>query len=109
MSTVAFILGISFLLLGVSLYFFPTKKPNLFYGYRTARAIRDIKSWKIAQRYSSKWLLFNGICSMAIGISTIFIDYSERVLNNILIGCTLVILVLTIVFTERKLKNAPQQ
>jgi uncharacterized membrane protein len=101
MNTAALIFGLTFGISGLIMYFFPAKKPNAIYGYRTERSMSNIHNWKIAQRYSAQWFLLIAFGSFVIGL----INIAEDIQSQISIGWTILGVVLTIFFTEKKLKE----
>jgi uncharacterized membrane protein len=52
-----FSVGTVFLLTGSWMRFFPPKKINGLYGYRTTRSMRTQEAWDFAQRMSANWML----------------------------------------------------
>jgi uncharacterized membrane protein len=98
-------LGIVFLLLGMILYFFPPKKINFLYGYKTNNSMKSQQNWDFAQRFSS-------IKMMQCGIASILIYFTEKLFNldnsaktildfSVLLACIFYI----IFFTEKALKS----
>ena len=60
------LIGIIFLVLGTIFYFFPPKKINWLYGYRTSRSMKNQENWRFAQKYSSIKMLLSGFFLMLI-------------------------------------------
>lgn len=50
---ISFICGIAFLIAAGVQHFFPPKRINLFYGYRTAASMKSEERWQFAQKYST--------------------------------------------------------
>ena len=63
-----FTLQVGFIGFVVGLVFwrFPPKKINSVYGYRTPRSQKDIASWRFAQRFSAKLMVWTGLANMGI-------------------------------------------
>ena len=53
--------GIIFLIFGAVMYFFPPKKINGWYGYRTGGSMKIQKNWRFAQKYSAKVMMVFGL------------------------------------------------
>lgn len=70
-----FIVGALFLVVGATLYAFPPKKRNLFYGYRTPLSMRSQQAWDFAQTFSGLRMLEIGGCLMLISFYTLFLNY----------------------------------
>jgi len=102
---ISMFLGALFLFMGALLYFFPTKKPNMLYGYRTQRSMKDVKSWRFAQKYSSKIMIQAGVLFMLIALIGFFL----RVGNGLSAFIILVELAVACFFmiwkTENELKK----
>jgi len=49
----ALLFSITFLITAAILYFFPRKRINHFYGYRTPLSIRSQERWNFSQKYFS--------------------------------------------------------
>lgn len=91
------------LLVALILKFFPPKKINSFYGYRTQRSKQNIKNWKIANNYSANLLI---IISIFLIIVSIFFDTLALKHSKIIQSVLLVIsIILMIILTENKIKN----
>lgn len=66
--------GAIFILAGGVQYKYPPKSINALYGYRTARSMRDLTTWKFAQQYSAikmmqvgAWLCGLGALAWIVG------------------------------------------
>ncbi len=75
-SKVVFLLpGIAFLIVGLALFWFPPKKINNLYGYRTSRSRRNIESWNFAQRYSAKVTIWASLANIFVCLCGDFIAH----------------------------------
>jgi len=52
-----YLLGFLFLIIGLVFRFFPPRKINSFYGYRTSQSMQNQHKWDVAQKLSAKYLL----------------------------------------------------
>ncbi|WP_442264632.1 SdpI family protein [Tenacibaculum sp. ZS6-P6] len=76
MSPFLYVLSVNGLLFLFSLifHFFPPKKINSFYGYRTFRTMQNQKIWDFANGYFNKqFLLYSGISFLG-AIALVFIN-----------------------------------
>lgn len=83
---------------------FPPKQINMWYGYRTARSMRNQETWEAANSYANNFMLwlFVGISAIEIPL---FLYMSAE--HAALVGCGLLVvgLLLLVVYTERHLKE----
>ena len=94
-------IGVLTILAGFALRFFPAKKRNAIYGYRTRRSFHSQESWDFAQRSSGGWANEIGIISTGIGIVTYLLNTSSWL--PIVMGVLLLIAVIPI--TEERLRK----
>ncbi|MDX1278523.1 SdpI family protein [Oceanihabitans sediminis] len=97
--------GGAFILAGIIMHFFPPKKINSIYGYRTVRSMKNQNTWDFAQKYSAKLLL--GIGAALQLASTIYYLFTIEGLAQLIINACLIIGAVVFVFvkTENTLKN----
>ena len=70
---IPFVLGIVFLIIGIVLYFFPPKKINYIYGYRTSSSMENQEKWNFAQRYSAIKMIQGSLFLLAVsGLGLLF-------------------------------------
>lgn len=69
--------GISILIVAVIMYFFPPKKINWLYGYRTTSSMSSQAKWDFAQRYSSILMIKCGIFLILFGLIANFFPFSK--------------------------------
>lgn len=104
-----FILPIILIIIGLTFSKHAPKKINSFSGYRTERSMKNIETWKEANKYSAKLLLKYAIYLLSlITISLIFTFKSCALMAmvdilSILLGIGLVFAV--IIKTENHLKK----
>lgn len=99
------ILGLLLILLGTLLFFFPPKKINSTYGYKTPSSMSSQKKWDCAQRYSGKLMFFHGLILSIGNLLSQKAGISEAMQH--LVGVTLLFSGFGGLFflVERKLKN----
>jgi uncharacterized membrane protein len=94
-------IGAITILAGLALRFFPAKKRNAIYGYRSRRSFHSQESWDFAQRYSGGWAIVLGIVSTGIGAITYLLGTPRWI--PVFIGILLLIAVIPI--TEERLRK----
>ena len=88
----------------------PPKTINSYYGYRTRRSVRSQETWDFAHFYFGKLWLVCGLVSIPISLIPIclVLGKSEQVISMtglIVLGLQTLIMLVTILLTERALKN----
>ena len=88
----------------------PPKKINSVYGYRTRRSVRSQETWDFAHYYFGKLWLVCGLVSIPISLVSIclVLGKSEQVISVaglIVLGIQTLLLLVTILLTERALKK----
>ena len=71
------LVGLIILIVGLISYYFPPKKINDLYGYRTASSKKNQQTWDVANRFSA-------IYSIKAGIVILVASLIVRVLGNIM-------------------------
>ncbi|MDF2941757.1 MAG: hypothetical protein K0S01_615 [Herbinix sp.] len=96
--------------LGASLYNYPPKDIEDYYGYRTKRAMKSKETWKFAQKYAGKIWVITGVPTLAVSLF-VFLYCNAKFaanMNNIfllLLGIQLIIVMLPIPLVEHALKK----
>jgi uncharacterized membrane protein len=93
-----------FLALALVLYFFPARKINLIYGYRTARSMKNEETWKEGNQYSNR-LFFKITAVTLITQLVTFIVLDGVTSLFISMGVYLAGIVLSLILTEKHLKG----
>ena len=98
--------SIMFFVLGLVLFQFPPKKPNLFYGYKTPRACKNQQNWDFSQKYSGIKLAQGGGVLIFISILLMVLDIDHTPVGGLgYSGCLLVSVIYPIYATEKALKH----
>lgn len=71
--------GLIFILLGLLHRFFPAKKKNYFYGYRSPLAFKSSKSWEFAQSYAAKEIMKFGLLLILLSFIGEFVELNGRI------------------------------
>jgi len=64
------LIGLIYLLIGAIQYYFPPKRINYIYGYRTLSSQKNQETWDEANRYSAVYLIRAGILLIIAGCVT---------------------------------------
>ncbi|MFT6748685.1 MAG: putative membrane protein [Flavobacterium sp.] len=97
--------GIVFLIVGVIMYLFPPKKPNIFYGYRTTRSMNSLQAWQFSQKYAAAKMIQVSIALLIISLAGNWYTFTE-ISTNIVGTCILIsVIFYLIVSTELALKT----
>jgi uncharacterized membrane protein len=91
---------------GIIVWVFPPKKINHWYGYRTPKSMKSIENWNLANSYFPKvWVLSTLLFAPIYFVLIFYLDLSKQPYPLIAVGLTILIALLTIILTERKLKR----
>lgn len=99
--------GIIFIAVGLILYFFPPKKINGLYGYRTSSSMESQEKWDFAQKYSAKIMAIIGLFLIPISFYRPYIRLDEDQHTILGIFILLMTMIVMIVIVEKKLKKIP--
>ncbi len=83
--------------------YFPPKKINSLYGYRTSTSMKSQENWKLANSYSAHFFLISMSMLLAVSLFLVWINFDATILLAVLLVITIVLM---IVLTEKKLKEA---
>jgi len=97
--------GITIIILGMTMLKFPPKKINYFYGYRTPSSMKNQKNWDFAQIYSSHEFIKIGIALMIVSFASFM--FKQAFFSNPLYITSLIMItfIYGIVRTEYAIKN----
>jgi len=103
---VSLLCGIIFLPAAGLMYFYPPKKINPLYGYRSTRSMKSQESWDFAQRYSTVQMAKMAVFMIVIS----FVGYlfpEGQIMFNLIAGLVILLLGVAymIITTERELKK----
>jgi uncharacterized membrane protein len=97
------------LLAGCIQYFFPPKKINGLYGYRTANSMKSERHWKMAQVFSAKQLILLGTILLLLSPIGYFLTLKEEQLVFFFMTTMIIGVVVMLIRTERFLKKIPDE
>jgi uncharacterized membrane protein len=63
------LVGFIFFITGIIMMYFPPKKINGLYGYRTSSSMKNQQSWDEANRFSAIYMAKAGLVTIAVGIA----------------------------------------
>jgi len=100
-----FVLGLILLIVNVIFYFFPPKKINYLYGYRTSNSMRNQETWNFAQRYAAIRGLQGSVFLLAVSSLSAFFDIRPDVQIAIGVISILLFLIWIMYTTEKTIKT----
>lgn len=97
--------GPIFMLAGIVMLYFPPKKINSLYGYRTPSSMKSQERWSFAQEYSAKEMIKLG--GLLLLTSILGLIYQPTQSIAMIIGLALMILMVIVLFVrvERAIKK----
>lgn len=106
---ISVLLFVIYLITGLISYYFPAKKVNSFYGYRTPRSQKNQANWDYAQKMSSKVLIvFAFINLIALCLLSLILIHFQIAIDSIIPFQMILMVMLAIVMLiicERKLEK----
>ena len=102
---VATLVGTIYILAALISHFFPPKKINHLYGYRTVNSMKNQEQWDFAQKYSTIQMVKAGFLMVILSAIGFVIPLSENL--NLILGLSLAILItfLMIFSVEKAIKK----
>jgi hypothetical protein len=102
---ISLICGIGFLIAAAVQHFFPPKKINALYGYRTVASMKSQERWEFAQKYSTTQMFKVSVFMILISFTGYFFPDSvlARLIGSFII--TIAGVVYMFITTERELKK----
>lgn len=103
LSLITLLAGFVFTLCGIIFRFFPPRKINRLYGYRTHAAMRNEETWRLANRFAAGLMVQLGLLLAGVGVVTFLLPATP--LTGVFTGIGLVVLTafLQFYFTEKHL------
>lgn len=100
-----FLISIVFFTIGILLLFFPPKKINIFYGYRTSQSMKNKESWKLAQHYSSILIIKLSVLLFLCSLIGLFYEFKSE--TKLTISLLFLAFFVVVIFfkTEKTLKK----
>lgn len=102
------IVGIIILIAAFFYIKYQPKRVNSYYGFRTARSMKNDKNWEYSNKLAAKYMLVVGILSLIIGVPFSVYSKSEYAgMANMIV--TIIGLVAIIPIIDNKLKKLEQE
>jgi len=83
---------------------FPPKKINSIYGYRTSRSMKNQENWDLAQRFSSQFMLKQGLIMLLLAFILAVLPITTEVATLISLLLLVTSVINLFVQTEKRLK-----
>jgi uncharacterized membrane protein len=102
---VSLLCGVIFLIVALITYWFPPKKINPLYGYRTSSSMKSQERWDFAQRYSTMQMIKGALVMVVISLLGYFVPVSPDV--KFWVGIALLAAMVAYLFkgTEKAIKE----
>lgn len=97
--------GTFFLLTALLLKWFPPRKMNSLYGYRTSASMQSPEHWHFAQGYSTARMFEAAVLLLLLGSAYEFVPLTLQTRTGIGIAALLAVTIYIIVRTEYALKR----
>lgn len=106
-----FLVGFIFCVTGLVMYFFPPKKINHFYGYRTSTSMKSQEVWDFSQRVSSIRMIQLGLFLILVSSLKLFIpfDVGQELIASLVSIVIVVLLLFFLVESAIKKKFTNQE
>ncbi|MDP4178039.1 MAG: SdpI family protein [Bacillota bacterium] len=96
-----FIISIVYAIIGFFLIKFPPKKINMFYGWRTPSATKNIDNWNFANHYGGKLFLWTavilvllGVFEFILGCNKIITFSKSKVIDEIVVFSSIILIII---------------
>jgi immunity protein, SdpI family len=99
------IVGPVLTLAGFIVLYFPPKKINWLYGYRTFSSMKSQERWDFAQKYSARQLIKWSLILIAVAPSGLLFDFGRDLESVIAYLLIIVVAIIPIYRTEKALKR----
>ncbi len=102
---ISFFSGVLYIIMGVVLYYFPSKNVSYLYGYRSGNSMSSQERWAFSQKYSAKVMMCLGGVLMCFSLFGVCVDFGRGI--NVVLGISLLILscVILRIITEKAINQ----
>jgi len=97
--------GLIFTLTGLVMFYFPPKKINPFYGYRTTSSTKNIDRWHFAQKYAAKELIKFGLVLLICCLVSLAVSFTKQIPLGVALCIFIAIAALLIYRVELAIKK----
>jgi uncharacterized membrane protein len=99
------LIGLIFFVTSIITHFFPPKKINQLYGYRTPRSMKNQLNWDAAQQFSTKKMMHGSLVLMGSSFLKTVVNSTETVELWVGVASTIGVVVYVLITTENELKK----
>jgi len=100
-----FFIGIIFIIVGIIMFYFPPRKINGIYGYRTPASMKSPERWHFAQRYSAIRLMITGAITMLFSLLIHILELNDDIELAAELALVLFAVLYLIIGTESAIKK----
>lgn len=97
---ITIILGLIFVITGLIMYYFPPKKINYLYGYRTKNSMKNLERWTFAQRHSAKLMMWCGVVLLITGIVGVILNLDPNIMKIVGLVELIILVIFLFIKTE---------
>ena len=97
--------GAVFVIMAIILKYYPPKKINPLYGYRTELSMKNQFNWDLGQKISTTKMLQGGLMMLLLSLSGLFLNWDPLLEVLLGVGVLILISILLYISTERELKK----
>ena len=97
--------GAVFVIMAIILKYYPPKKINPLYGYRTELSMKNQFNWDLGQKISTTKMLQGGLMMILLSLSGLFLNWDPLLEVLLGVGVLILISILLYISTERELKK----
>lgn len=94
-----------FFIAGLIHYYYPPKRINHLYGYRTKRSMRNLTVWKFAQTYAAKKMQRLGLYLVVLGLLASVVEIDRMIGTWLAIALVVLAPIPMLLETEKELKK----
>ncbi len=101
----ALLFSLCFLITAGVLYFFPRKKINHFYGYRTTESIKSQERWDFSQRFFAIQMSKSAIIILSLSFTGLLMPDSQKM--RLWVSVVMIVIAISYMYgtTEAELKR----
>lgn len=105
LSLILVLTGFLFFIAGLIHYYYPPKRINHFYGYRTKRSMRNLTVWKFAQTYAAKKMQRLGLYLVVLGLLASVVEIDRMIGTWLAIALVVLAPIPMLLEIEKELKK----
>jgi len=101
----SFICGVAFMGMGLVMYYYPPKKINDLYGYRTGNSMKSQERWDFAQRFCAVQAMKVSVVMIVVSLLFYFITVDTAIKQFSGVFILIICAAYLLYSTEKAIKN----